>query len=73
MCVWGGGGGVLTYKTDMYMYVPPYVEKKGACRADQIEKVGAFRAERTVKVVPLELIELGQWVHSEKWVFLELK
>ena len=24
------------------------------------EKVGAFRAERTVKVVPLELIELGK-------------
>ena len=28
--------------------------------------MGAFRAERTVKVVPLELIELGKRVHSEK-------
>ena len=37
--------------------------------------MGAFRADRTVKVVPLELIELvvpkelielGKWVHSEK-------
>ena len=46
-------GGVLKYK--MGMYVPSYVKK-----------VGAFRAERTVKVVPLELIELGKRVHSEK-------
>ena len=42
----------------MYMYVLPYVKKKGAYGAAQTEKVGAFRAERTVKVVPLELIEL---------------
>ena len=48
--------GVLTYK--MGMNVPPYVKKKGAYGADKTEKVGAFRAERTVKVVPLELIEL---------------
>ena len=41
----------------MGMYVPPYV-KKGAYGADKTEKVGAFRAERTVKVVLLELIEL---------------
>ena len=41
-------------------YVPPYVKKKGAYGADQTEKVGAFRAERMVKVVPLELIELGK-------------
>ena len=40
----------------MGMYVPPYVKKKGAYGADQTEKVAAFRAERTVKVVPLELI-----------------
>ena len=32
----------------------------------KLKKVGAFRAERTVKVVPLELIELGKRVHSEK-------
>ena len=44
----------------MGMYVPPYVKKKGAYEADQIEKVSAFRAERTVKVVPLELIKLGK-------------
>ena len=45
----------------MGMYVPPYVEKKVAYYgADQTEKVGAFRAERTGKVVPLELIELGK-------------
>ena len=44
----------------MGMYVPPYVKKKGAYGAHQTEKVGAFRAERTVKVVPLELIELGK-------------
>ena len=32
-----------------------------------MKKVGAFRAERTVKVVPLELIKLGKKrVHSEK-------
>ena len=28
--------------------------------------MGAFSAERTVKVVPLQLFELGKWVHSEK-------
>ena len=33
---------------------------KRAYGADQTEKVGAFRAERTVRVVPLELIELGK-------------
>ena len=44
----------------MYMYVLPYLKRKGAYRADQTEKVGTFRAERTVKVVPLELIELGK-------------
>ena len=53
--------GVLTYK--MGMYVPPYVKK--AYEADQTEKGSAFRAERTVKVVPLELIELGKRVHSK--------
>ena len=42
------------------MYVPPYAKKKGTYGADETEKVGAFRAERTVKVVPLELIELGK-------------
>ena len=35
--------------------------KKRAYGADQTEKVGAFRDERMVKVVPLE-----KWVHSEK-------
>ena len=44
----------------MGMYVPPYVKKKEAYGADQTEKEGAFRAERMVKVVPLELIELGK-------------
>ena len=44
----------------MGMYVPPLVKKKGVYGADQTEKVGAFRAERMVKVVPLELIELGK-------------
>ena len=44
----------------MGMYLPPYVKKKRACGADQTEKVGAVRAERTVKVVHLELIELGK-------------
>ena len=34
--------------------------KKGAYGADQTEIVGAFRAERTGKVVPLVLIELGK-------------
>ena len=29
-------------------------------RRDQTEKVGAFRAERRVKIVPLELIKLGK-------------
>ena len=48
----------LTYK--MGMYVPSYVKKKGAYGADQTAKVGAFRTERTVTVVPLELIELGK-------------
>ena len=38
----------------------PYLKKKGAYGADKTEKVGAFRAERTVKVVPLELMELGK-------------
>ena len=55
---WGVGGGVLTYK--MSMYVLSYVKKKGAYGADQTEKVVAFRAERLVKFVPLELIELGK-------------
>ena len=44
----------------MGMYVPPEVKKRGAYGADQTEKVDAFRAERTVKVVPLELMELGK-------------
>ena len=50
--------GVLTYKIGMY--VPPSVKKKGAYGADQTVKVDAFRAVRTVKAVPLELIELGK-------------
>ena len=53
-----GAGGILTYK--MGMYVPPYVKMKRAYGAYKTEKVGAFRAERTVKVVPLELFELGK-------------
>ena len=44
----------------MGMYVTLYVKKKGAYGVDQTEKVGAFRAERMVKVVPLELLELGK-------------
>ena len=40
--------------------MPPYVKKKGAYGADKTEKVVAFRAERIVKVVPLELIKLGK-------------
>ena len=55
----GGGGGILTFK--MGKYVPPYVKKKGAYGAAyKAEKVGAFRAKRTVKVVPIELFELGK-------------
>ena len=46
--------------------MPPSVKKKGGYGADQTEKVDAFRAERTVEVVPLELIKLGKRVHSEK-------
>ena len=61
----------VTYK--MGMYVPLYVKKKVAYGADQTEKVGAFRAERTVKIVPLELIELGKMgAFRKKWVLLEL-
>ena len=59
----------------MGMYVPPYVKMKGAYGADQTDKVSAFRAERTVKVVPLELIELGKMgakKRKKKWVLLEL-
>ena len=44
----------------MGMYVPPYVNMKGAYGADQTEKVSAFGAKRTVKVVSLELTELGK-------------
>ena len=48
----------------------PKLKKKGAYGADQAEKVGAFRAERTVKVVHLELIELGKnGCIQKKWVF----
>ena len=43
----------------MGMYVPHEV-KKGGLTADQTEKVGAFRAERTLIVVPLGMIELGK-------------
>ena len=53
-----GDGYSHVYK--MGVYVPPYVKKKEAYGADQTEKVGDFRAEITVKVVPLELIELGK-------------
>ena len=42
--------------------------KKGAYGADQTEKVGAFRAERTVTVAPLELIGCIQ----KTFVLLEL-
>ena len=38
----------------------PSLKRNGAYGADQTENEGAFRAERTVKVVPLELIELGK-------------
>ena len=39
----------------------PMLKRRGLTELhDQTEKVGAFRAERTVKVVPLELIELGK-------------
>ena len=44
----------------MVMYVQPMLKRRGPYGADQTEKVGAFRAERTVKVVPLEVIELGK-------------
>ena len=57
----------------MGMYVPPLVKKKGPYGADQTEKLGAFRAERTVKVVPSELIEIGEKVCiQKKLVLLEL-
>ena len=47
--------------------------KEGAYGADQTEKVGAFRAERTVKVVSLEPFKLGKMgAFREKWVLLEL-
>ena len=55
---WGGGVGLLTYIIGMY--VPPYVKKKGAYGADQTEKVGAFRAERTVIHLVVQLIKLGK-------------
>ena len=45
----GGGGGYSQIKW-VCMCRPGL--KKGAYGADQTEKVGAFRAERTVKVVP---------------------
>ena len=57
----------------MGTYVPPYVKMNGAYGADQTEKLGAFRAERTVKVVPLELIELGKMgAFRKKRVLFEL-
>ena len=54
--------------------MPPHVKKKVAYGADQTEKVGAFRAERTVKVVPLELSDrTGEnGCIQKKWVLLEL-
>ena len=57
----------------MGMYVPPYVKKKVAYGADQTEKVGAFRGERTVNVVPLiEMIELEKNGCIQKVGALEL-
>ena len=55
----------LTYK--MGIMCRPML-KKGAYGADQTEKVGAFRAERTVTVAPLELIGCIQ----KTFVLLEL-
>ena len=58
------------------MYVPPYVKKRGLTELIKLKKVGAFRGERTVKIVPLELIELGKNEKNgciqKKWVLLEL-
>ena len=42
------------------------LKRRGLTELIKLKKVGAFRAERTIKVVPLELIELGKKVHSEK-------
>ena len=60
--VMGDGGGVLTYK--MGMYLPPYVKKKGAYGAGQpggqTEKVGAFRAETTVKLYTFRADHTGE-------------
>ena len=51
MGVCGVGGG---------WYRPMLKKRRGAYGADQTEEVGSFRAERTLKVVPLEQIELGK-------------
>ena len=54
------------------MHVPPYVTSKGAYGADQTEKVGAFRAEISLRQ---KLYRTGKnaGVHSEKkWVLLKL-
>ena len=64
----GGGEGVLTYK--MGMYVPPYVKKKGAYGADQTEKVGAFRDERSCTFIADQTGKNG--CIQKKWVLLEL-
>ena len=36
------------------------LKRRGLTELIKLQKVGAFRAERTVKVIPLELIELGE-------------
>ena len=51
----------------------PRLKRRGLTELIKLKKVGAFRAERTVKVVPLELIELGGKVCiQKKCVLLEL-
>ena len=62
------GGGLRGYSHIKWVCMcRPRLKRRGLT-----EKVGAFRAERMVKVVPLELIELGKnGCIQKKWVLLE--
>ena len=48
----------------------PRLKRRVLTELIKMKKVGAFRAERTVKVVPLELIKLGKMgAFRKSWCF----
>ena len=61
MVISGGWGGVLLIKSKWVCMRRPRLKRRGLTELINLKKwVLSIGAERTVKVVPLELIELGK-------------